>query len=476
MKKFIYSLSLAMAFGVAANATPSMQMERLAANPAEMQVSTAMSDADMVFERLTPDNRKEKRRGATKAEDFVGSYKWSGRNLLASTIYPNEGVLSISINEEDPSKMVVMGLTSSYPLDATFDASTGHLRIPNQYILFNTYYNEEMWFWNFSVYNGVTEDGEEAYGITMTENLDFYFTLQDDGSLRAGNTNAQKWNDHTYTDEELLQDVCMAALMMPEDLELFGDIQGFFLLCMNIKAEPFVPFEFIEDEWEELGMASFTDPWFAPLWQDLKSPTFDVPVYYNKNTPARYLLYNPYGYGGDANPYVLYGANISDKVGYIIFSLESFDCVVVEPLVYSITIDDRADEQDPELPTAYYCTNSEGYNYYLQNATFDDIIIYFDQNDLNLSSFNQRTGEVTIYNPEFNIGDTFDGPYGWQNYDGPGYIALPTNWADGVDSILGEDLNIPAVYYNLQGQRVANPEKGQLLIVRHGNKASKVIF
>ena len=36
------------------------------------------------------------------------------------------------------------------------------------------------------------------------------------------------------------------------------------------------------------------------------------------------------------------------------------------------------------------------------------------------------------------------------------------------------DENAPAEYFDLQGRKIANPEKG-LYIVRQGNKVSKVI-
>lgn len=42
-----------------------------------------------------------------------------------------------------------------------------------------------------------------------------------------------------------------------------------------------------------------------------------------------------------------------------------------------------------------------------------------------------------------------------------------------VGSIEASDA--PAVYYNMQGIQVANPEVGQIYIVRKGDKVSKVI-
>ena len=45
----------------------------------------------------------------------------------------------------------------------------------------------------------------------------------------------------------------------------------------------------------------------------------------------------------------------------------------------------------------------------------------------------------------------------------------------GVDSI-GIELNAPVEYYNLQGVKVNNPEKGGVYVVKQGNKTSKVVI
>lgn len=44
----------------------------------------------------------------------------------------------------------------------------------------------------------------------------------------------------------------------------------------------------------------------------------------------------------------------------------------------------------------------------------------------------------------------------------------------GIDDI-AVDQNAPIEYFNLQGVRIANPEKGQLVITRQGSKTSKTI-
>lgn len=45
-----------------------------------------------------------------------------------------------------------------------------------------------------------------------------------------------------------------------------------------------------------------------------------------------------------------------------------------------------------------------------------------------------------------------------------------------IDSITVEDENAEAVYYNLNGIRIANPAQGQIYICKKGNKVNKIIF
>lgn len=45
----------------------------------------------------------------------------------------------------------------------------------------------------------------------------------------------------------------------------------------------------------------------------------------------------------------------------------------------------------------------------------------------------------------------------------------------GIESVWSDDSEAP-VYYNLQGQRITSPEKGQIVICRRGSQAAKVVF
>ncbi|MCH5238127.1 MAG: hypothetical protein J1E95_10080 [Muribaculaceae bacterium] len=53
-------------------------------------------------------------------------------------------------------------------------------------------------------------------------------------------------------------------------------------------------------------------------------------------------------------------------------------------------------------------------------------------------------------------------------------LEIPLNKTTGVEMSI-EDENAPIEYYNIQGQRVVNPQNGQLVIKRQGNKVQKII-
>ena len=59
------------------------------------------------------------------------------------------------------------------------------------------------------------------------------------------------------------------------------------------------------------------------------------------------------------------------------------------------------------------------------------------------------------------------------------WIQLPADYAvggAGVNEINLDSVDGPARYYNLQGVEIANPTKGELVIVKKGSKSAKAIF
>ncbi len=81
------------------------------------------------------------------------------------------------------------------------------------------------------------------------------------------------------------------------------------------------------------------------------------------------------------------------------------------------------------------------------------------------------------------IGSTGSGAYSWMTTPDTYYINVNLNTLEvklsknstGVEGIAVEANDVPAVYYNLQGVEVANPENG-LYIVKRGNKVSKELI
>ncbi len=67
-----------------------------------------------------------------------------------------------------------------------------------------------------------------------------------------------------------------------------------------------------------------------------------------------------------------------------------------------------------------------------------------------------------------NTGDQY-----WHAY---GYITLETIEGAGINDIITDNALAPVEYYNVQGMKVNNPAKGQVIIVKQGNQIGKRIF
>ena len=93
---------------------------------------------------------------------------------------------------------------------------------------------------------------------------------------------------------------------------------------------------------------------------------------------------------------------------------------------------------------------------------FDDII---DPLCWSVPSFDSESGAITYTNAYLVVN--------------PEVCKIVSDGFAGIENVAADaefDANAPVEYFNLQGIRVANPEAGQLLIKRQGNKATKVII
>ena len=115
MKKLIYSLSIAMACGFAADAAKLAQPQML--KTSQEIKAMQISQGPMQFERISSDGPRRAKRQAPKAEDFVGTYKWSARSQLTEEFFPNSGVMTITADEADPNKLQIVGFCASFEED-----------------------------------------------------------------------------------------------------------------------------------------------------------------------------------------------------------------------------------------------------------------------------------------------------------------------------------------------------------------------
>lgn len=129
---------------------------------------------------------------------------------------------------------------------------------------------------------------------------------------------------------------------------------------------------------------------------------------------------------------------------------------------------------------------TDGVNYSLECAIATGV--EFKIADANWGSINYSAGEEILIEddgtytgtwPKINenttVGEDFEGTISFSlpaSAEGLS-VRFVKKGAAGIDSVVAEE-NAPAVYYNLQGVKVANPENG-VYVVRQGNKVSKVL-
>ena len=115
-----------------------------------------------------------------------------------------------------------------------------------------------------------------------------------------------------------------------------------------------------------------------------------------------------------------------------------------------------------------------GYLYYLEGFTKDELK---EMTYLPMSIFTKNTRTVHIQDAVFAYQYTNNVIYNreWYDEDMSGYIILPDNYDSAVDAIEADETDRPVEYFNLQGVKLNNPEKGSLVIKRQGNKVSKMI-
>ncbi|MDE7412326.1 MAG: hypothetical protein K2N05_00865 [Muribaculaceae bacterium] len=226
--------------------------------------------------------------------------------------------------------------------------------------------------------------------------------------------------------------------------------------------------------WENIGEATIVDNFLT------ENGSWSCPVQRSTTEDGVYRLVDPYGGKFSDVKYLAEGEIRFDvscpTAPMIMFGRKLYNGVFVEEVApeYGWTADS---------PFGYFFGLSTYVSafYYAQDFESDEVftkeelgeefgedecgsvkgdVITFaglvDSISINMGLFNWEDSSQELYNKKF-------------------IITMPEGWSAGVNDILVDNTNAPVKYYNLQGMEVNNPEAGQLVIKKQGNKVVKMI-
>lgn len=252
----------------------------------------------------------------------------------------------------------------------------------------------------------------------------------------------------------------------PYDPLFRGNVKGDFLITMP-DAQNYDP----DEDWEDIGMALYTDALTEAFFSNPQYPTYEVKMQKNIIYPDRYRLVNPYENWPLYNDQITYD---KDNNYYMELIMEEYDN-------YTLV----------GIPTFYTGIQVNGYGSYAvsnQAANYLDQYYFIDLYSNWPGCLGLLEDGVITYSSYCVIDfsemyDNFFGYFGafsWDkefysaNHSGKFKIEMPKNDDSAVKGIeIGETDEAP-VYYTLDGVKVSNPGKGIFVKVQ-GGKAEKVI-
>lgn len=218
--------------------------------------------------------------------------------------------------------------------------------------------------------------------------------------------------------------------------------------------------------WHSYGTAQFVDGWICPgvYGADALNYSWTVNVDQKDEDPNIIRLNNPYM--ADGCPLLQADPTCVKEGGYIVIDISDPTFVRVSPNVFSGFLNGT---------TKIYNTNAEGY-FMAQGYSKEETMAGLQEIVSEYSTY--ADGVIKI--PNAYIQTSMNGMLTyWQDAYGNDLteymVATITLNQTGIDEISSTDENAPIEYYNLQGVRVSNPEKGDVVITRQGSKVSKIV-
>lgn len=207
--------------------------------------------------------------------------------------------------------------------------------------------------------------------------------------------------------------------------------------------------------WTSLGEGEFKTDMFESLF-DLNVPAYQVEVQQNNENPALYRIVNPYG---ENCPYPELSLRAEGFDIYLVFDTTNPDRVFFKPTNLGI---DTGGSWWIACNDGYFTEEIEG-----KKAPASS----FGKLAEGVISFPTKTVLVTC--EEISVFGGEDG--NWYYGNGSGNLSLTLPDASAVESISSVG-NEKKEYFNLQGVRVASPQKGTIVIERSGSNVVKKVI
>ncbi|MDE6120184.1 MAG: hypothetical protein K2F63_00175, partial [Muribaculaceae bacterium] len=200
---------------------------------------------------------------------------------------------------------------------------------------------------------------------------------------------------------------------------------------------------------------------------------WDVEMQQNDADPNVLRIVKPYH--AEGFPYLQY--NQFRRNGYIEFNIADPTNVLFNPV--------GADFGNSSMGLSQiYCSNDVSTLLGSLGMTVEDMDVLLELaagagQEIKFTTLKDGVVDLPQGGVFFGDGDDPYAGYGWQDQAGvmvnmASKITLPSDFTAGISNIVA-DSNAPVEYFNLQGLRVQNPEAGQILIRRQGEKVSKII-